>query len=105
VRKAIKKFGAITREEPNALGEGPSEKGDELDENDIVSLLQSWMGGRPSKLNSRTIRFADVDQELGLPRGSAEKHIETAAHRWGYTAERRGKTTILFQEQRPRIIG
>jgi hypothetical protein len=35
---------------------------------------------------------------LKLKSGSAEKHIEEAAKRWGYVAVRKGRGTILFED-------
>jgi hypothetical protein len=69
------------------------------DENDCISLLESWMGSRPSGLNMQLIQFADVDRELGLPRGSAKKYLEVAARRWDYVVVRRGAETIWFEER------
>lgn len=68
----------------------------QYDDNDVLSLLESWMGSRPSGLNTRAMRFEDVDREVGIPRGSAEKYLEQAAKRWNYAVRRRGQGTILF---------
>ena len=68
----------------------------ELDDNDCISLLESWMGSRPSGLNTQAIRYSDVDREVGLPVGSAIKFLEIAASKWGYKTSRKGKETILL---------
>jgi Predicted nucleotide-binding protein containing TIR-like domain len=68
------------------------------DENDCISIIQSWMGGRPSTDNGRAIRFDVVDRELGLEIGSARKFIKIAAKKWRYVVEREGKDTILFKQ-------
>lgn len=65
---------------------------------DCINMIQSWLGGRPSSSNTSAFKFSDVDRELNLIKGSAAKHIETAASRWGYVVERRGESTILFRQ-------
>jgi len=70
----------------------------EYDRNDIMSMLESWMGSRPANLNTQVIRYADIDRELGIPAGSALQYLEQAAQRWGYQVARRGTNTILFRE-------
>jgi hypothetical protein len=97
-RKAFRKFGATSRRPLDTLQQGRSMDGKVFDDNDIISIIESWMGSRPSGENRQAIKFSDVDRELGLPPGSAEKHIETAARRWKYVSARRGKATILFQD-------
>lgn len=94
IRKAIDKYGALPQ--PKIAPEPPDPA--DYDDNDIISILESWMGSRESDLNTQAIRYADVDRELGLPTGSAEKHIETAARRWEYIPSRRGKQTIKFEQ-------
>lgn len=69
------------------------------DPNDIVSLIQSWMGSRPASDNTRVIFFSDVDTRLKLMPGSAERYIETAAEKWDYVVERRGAKTVLFRDK------
>ncbi|MGY6771285.1 TIR domain-containing protein [Komagataeibacter sp. NFXK3] len=71
------------------------------DPNDIVALIQSWMGSRPASDNSRAIFFSDVDIRLNLVPGSAAKYIEQAAARWNYAVERRGPKTVLFRDNGP----
>lgn len=68
------------------------------DKNDCILLIQSWMGKRPSSDNTAAIRYADVDRELRLEKGSAEKFIETAAKKWNYIVSRKGTQTILFED-------
>lgn len=99
IRKAIAKNGLLSR--PAMVVQSPppvQEEGLTSDPDDCISLIQSWMGSRPSGENTRAIRFAEVDNYLKLARGSAEKHIEEAARRWDYVVERRGKDTILFKD-------
>jgi len=68
------------------------------DERDIRAILTSWMGGRPSGQNTRVIRFRDVDRELNLPAGSAEKYLIEVATRWNYKPAQRGPETVLFED-------
>lgn len=67
------------------------------DENDVVSLLESWLGSRPLVQNRQVIRFAEVDRELNLRPGATKQHIEEAAATWGYRVARRGAETIRFE--------
>ncbi|GEO04483.1 hypothetical protein AAE02nite_21470 [Adhaeribacter aerolatus] len=69
---------------------------DEIDDNDIISIIETWMGSRSSNSNRQAIRYTDVDEELSLPPGSAIKFIEKAADKWGYFPARKGKQTIVF---------
>lgn len=69
------------------------------DPNDIISVLQSWLGKRRSAENTAAIHFNEVDRALGLVAGATEAHIATAAATWGYVVERQGKKTILFRDR------
>jgi hypothetical protein len=67
-------------------------------EGDKKAILASWMGSRPSNLNTEVIHFAQVDRELKLEPGTTKKHIKEIAARWRYIAEHEGEQTILFRE-------
>ncbi|WP_143090107.1 TIR domain-containing protein [Sphingomonas rubra] len=101
VRRSVKALGRLqipTTENAAALTT-VQEAGDLTeDPDDCLSLIQSWMGSRSSQENGRAIRYSDVDRELKLVPGSAERYIEEAAKRWRYEVERRGKDTILFSK-------
>jgi len=99
IRKAFGKFGLIVREiqDTDAMEKNVVEE--EFDKNDVISIIESWMGSRPSGQNTQAIRFADVDRKFGFPSGSTENHIETAAKRWGYVVARKGKATIMFKDR------
>ncbi|MFZ2028990.1 MAG: nucleotide-binding protein [Vitreimonas sp.] len=71
-----------------------------VDENDCISIIQSWLGARSPSDNARAMRFDDVDRELRLAPGSARKFLAKAAQRWDYAIEREGKDTILFRSAR-----
>ena len=72
------------------------------DDGDILAELQSWLGHRDGRLNTRVMRYSDVDRRLGLPRGSAKKHLARAAQRW-YVVEQSGKNTILLSSRPPEV--
>ena len=105
IRKAIIKMGRVA-----------DTKGDEqtaplevttrpviTDENDIKSILQTWMGGRPDSKNTDVIHYSEVDHNLNIAVGSTRKYIEEIASKWRYVAERKGADTILFKQlPRPR---
>lgn len=103
VRKSVKLLGALQTEPVAAEATtGPKQPVDELcsDPDDCKSLIQSWMGHRPSTDNTKAIRFADVDRELRLAPGSTEKYIAEVATRWKYVPVRKGKETIIFEQSR-----
>jgi len=101
VRRAIARQGAF--QAGAMLEAGPTDgTGDDpiTDEGDIRASLQGWMGSRPASSNSATIRFADVDRELGLAPGSAKRFIADIARRWSYRVAHQGEQTILFEKVR-----
>jgi hypothetical protein len=61
VRKAIHRLGAIPTTAEVAEETVPVP---EYDRNDILSILESWMGGRPHGLNEQAMKFEDVDRRL-----------------------------------------
>lgn len=97
IRKVMSRLGEF---QPSTLSS--TLNGGELidDPDDIIAHIQSWMGKRRSGENTGVIKFADVDRELGLVSGSAEKYISEAAERWSYVPERTGKTSIIFRKAR-----
>lgn len=100
IRKALERLGAV---EPEV--DQPSDTV-ELSEDDIISIIQSWMGSRDARLNTQVMKFVDVDKELKLPQGSAKKYIIRAARQWGYVMERQGNSTILLRElPDKRVVG
>ena len=92
---------------------GPVPPPDDLDEPspedwseaDVLAVLQSWMGSRDARLNTQAIRFAEVDRELGLPTGSAKRHIKQVARRWDYVVSHEGDHTILFDRAPRAVVG
>ncbi|HEV7485451.1 MAG TPA: toll/interleukin-1 receptor domain-containing protein [Thermoanaerobaculia bacterium] len=70
-----------------------------LTDQEKLAIIQSWMGSRDARLNSKPIFFDDVDSELKLEEGSAERLLELAASRWRYVVDRRGPNLILFREE------
>ncbi|WP_428029539.1 TIR domain-containing protein [Ancylobacter sp.] len=94
IRKAVSSLGKQDVPPVDAVNHEPLIS----DPNDCISLLESWMGARPSSDNKRAIKFDDVDRELRLEPGSARTHIETAARKWNYRVVRRGQDTIMFED-------
>lgn len=64
------------------------------DDNDALSMLESWLGGH-SSIES-VMRFAAVDAALGLCPGMTRKHIGPAAGHWDYYVKREGKETFML---------
>jgi len=99
VQKAIVKLGRMRKAVAPAVVELPPQpEGLVDDEADCISLIQSWMGARPSSDNRRAIRYDDVDRALRMVPGSARKYIEAAARHWDYVPLRIGKDVIMFQD-------
>ncbi len=97
IRKMIQVLAPLPEAQGSA-GEPALVSTSEYDVNDIVSMIESWMGSRPATLNTQVIHYTDVDRELGIPVGSAFQYLEKAAQRWHYLVVRKGSNTILFRE-------
>lgn len=64
---------------------------------DILSVLESWLS-KVGDLSNRVINFDDLDSELCLPSGSAERYLEyVGRERKKLRVVRRGQKTVLFQ--------
>jgi hypothetical protein len=74
----------------------PTASSPDYNDNDVLGLLQGWMGGRTSEQNLAAIKFADVDNELNLPSGSAKRLLEQAAKEYAYVAKTKGENVITF---------
>jgi len=94
MRKVLSQLGAVQIEKE----QDEKSQAEQLNSEDILSILQSWMGSRDARLNTQVIKYTDVDKELNLPKGSAKKYIEKAAQHWEYVLERKGDSTILFKD-------
>lgn len=99
IRKTIVKLGTIKQISPE-LQIASTQPVSELtsDPNDCISLIESWMGSRPTSDNRRAIRYDDVDRALNLAPGSSRAYLERAAMKWGYIVSRKGLDTILFED-------
>lgn len=102
IRKSLLQLGKVKETAPSKDVSPDVEDGTELltDENDIISVMQSWMGGRPSAENTRVMKFNEIDRELNLVPGSARRYMEQVASRWNYIIERQGKDTVLLKSNR-----
>jgi hypothetical protein len=99
IRKSMKQLGLVAPTAIQPVESAPQQDAALCDdENDCISIIQSWMGHRPSSENRCAIRFTDVDRELRLAPGSARKYIQRAAAKWDYVVEREGRETILFKD-------
>lgn len=94
IRKAVN----LIVDEPSGASSKQAES-PEIDDDDALSLLESWMGERRPEENTAAIRYADVDLELQIPLGTTMRLIEGAAERYGYVTRRRGKETIMFARE------
>lgn len=98
IRKSIKQLGP-RQAEPEKLPEPAAAEPNLIDdENDCISILESWMGSRESGLNTSVIRFNDVDNKHKLAPGSARLYLPKAAAKWNYVVDRIGKDTIQFKD-------
>ncbi|HUT90485.1 MAG TPA: nucleotide-binding protein [Thermoguttaceae bacterium] len=100
IRSALGKLALLPQSNESAE-ENQNGEACEYDENDIIAIIESWMGSRPASLNGRVIHYAEVDRELHLPPGTAEQYLPQAARTWDYEVARQGKETILFREKPP----
>ena len=103
IRKTFSKYGPIRSETLAERLELDTKmldliQDEEFDNNDKISILEAWLGQRPASLNVGVLKFAEIDQELGLPRGSAKGFLEEAGKKWGYEVARKGKGTLLFRD-------
>jgi hypothetical protein len=97
VRRAIARLGHFKSADVSGQSTtGPVET-NVTDEGDIKALIQSWMGQRSTSDNSRAIKYADVDKELGIEPGSAKRLIAEIATRWNYQVAHQGEQTVLFE--------
>jgi hypothetical protein len=100
IRKAVQKQKLL--EQPQASQSLPSpqttEKPRTTDENDIKSIIQTWMGAKSAAELRSAIYFDSVDTKLNLAPGSTRKFIEEVAARYHLVVVRRGEETILFRQ-------
>ncbi len=107
VRKAINVLGgkrAVPLSDAQSIGQAVVDEPDGVVEGkeDILALIEGWMGARPSSENTKAIKFRDVDRELGLKSGSAKQYIAEAATRYNYVPARSGEEVIIFRREEPR---
>jgi hypothetical protein len=95
IKKAISRLGSV---KPDTT-EQVADPAVPFDDNDCLSILESWLGHRPAGDNTQAMVFTDVDRQLGLPPGSAARHLEQAAKKWNYGVRRRGANTIMFADR------
>jgi len=66
IRKAVQKLSRINTQETVALPETALVEQLCTDDDDCISLIQSWMGSENDGSNTSAIRYADVDRTLRL---------------------------------------
>lgn len=71
----------------------------EIDRNDALNRIESWMNHRPYQDSSKEISFSDVDEELNLPDGTARELLPGIAEDLGYKEKRKGSETILLTKE------
>lgn len=67
-----------------------------VNDDDALNELSSWFSSLGDVEARRVIKFADVDQELGLPDGTAERLLEKAVSEY-WQVVRKGPGSILFK--------
>jgi hypothetical protein len=99
IRKKIRSQGKrIAPGQPSPVVTANNDSVDALTDDDALSILESWLGSRPSGENRNVLYFSEVDRELRLKPGTAARLLEQAALRWNYYVRRRGQKTILLDE-------
>ncbi|MEO0629677.1 MAG: hypothetical protein AAFY46_02980, partial [Planctomycetota bacterium] len=76
----------------------------DLDDDDVVTGIERWMGQRPSGDNHDVIRFDEVDAELGLQPGVSRRCLANAAARWKYQVQRITETTITLRDRSGSVL-
>lgn len=99
IRKSMRLLGPVKPSAATPVRDTPIPQALCDDENDCISVIQSWMGARRSTENRRVMRFDEIDQSLKLAPGSARKYLAKAAARWNYVIEREGQDTVLFRQE------
>jgi hypothetical protein len=69
-----------------------------LTDDEVVALLQEWMGRRTARENLAPIYYADVETQLGVPKSRLTRLLEIAAAKYNYVPDRKGDTLILFKQ-------
>jgi len=100
--KAIGKLGKLSPSSVTSVAEETPQIAT-YSEEDKKAVLASWMGSRASSDNTKVIHFAQVDRELRLEPGTTKKYIKEIAHRWRYVVRHEGESTILFEQEPPRV--
>jgi hypothetical protein len=83
---------------PRGDGERRRVSPGELTDDEIVALLQDWMGRRTSRENTSPIYFADVEADVGIPKTRLNRLLEIAARKFNYVPERKGDNLVLFKQ-------
>jgi len=102
VTRVLEKLGNLKTDSRESLNQASTQP-IQYSEGDKKAILTSWMGSRPSSLNSKLIHFAEVDRELKLEPGTTKKYIKEVAARWDYVVDHEGDQTILFRQELPSI--
>lgn len=63
-----------------------------MENSDIVIQLKAWL--RDQGKSTLTLKFSDIDNELGLIAGSAKANINIAAKKAGFLVIEEGETMI-----------
>lgn len=75
----------------------PEDEHSGYDRQDVISILEAWLGENLDALENRVIDFDELDSKLSLPSGSSKSHLDYAARRKGLRVIRKGTKTILFE--------
>lgn len=102
IRKVIDKLGTCNSSKKTAEMIALEEKLDreeDYDENDILNLVERWLGKQPAgdPYMQEIYNFIDIDRELKLPRGSTKKVFVEASKRYGLKIIRQGNGTIVVE--------
>jgi predicted nucleotide-binding protein len=84
---------------PPETSKPPAGRSEDIDPVDAINMMEEWFraAAERRKWGMVPVTFAKVDQELGLPPGTAKKYLTEAADGCGYKADRVGPKTGVFK--------
>jgi hypothetical protein len=71
-------------------------------DNDLIALLQGWVGNQSIDRFDQAIKFAEVDRDLHIPPGSAKKFLVEAAKKVNLFPDFQADNVVVLKQVLPR---